>query len=53
MKLKISLFLAITAIVTLSFTFGSSKAEKSQETTSQVGPIVSEPIGGIISEDQL
>jgi hypothetical protein len=53
MKLRISIFLAVSAILTLSFTFGSSKHEKSEEIKSQSVSVASEPVGGIISEDQL
>ena len=53
MKTRILLFLAVSAVVTLSFTFASVSTSKNEkvETTSQTPP--NEPVGGFISEDKL
>lgn len=55
MKTRIIVFLGISAIATLSFTFVSvTKEEKAKvsETTSVVQSHNNEPIGGFLSEDK-
>lgn len=53
MKTKIIIFLAISAVVTLSFTFSTvnntSKKSKEAVTEKQVS---NEPVGGFVSEDK-
>ena len=53
MKTKIILFLALSAIVTLSFTFASVKTDKKAKVEPTSQNISSEPVGGFISEDKL
>lgn len=50
MKTKIIIFLAVSAVVTLSFTFASVK--KSEVKESQARETKSEPAGGFVSEDK-
>ena len=51
MKTRIILFLAISAIITLSFSFISVKKEVKQVETSFKA--TSEPIGGFVAEDAI
>jgi hypothetical protein len=55
MKTKIIFFLAISAVVTLSFTFVSVNANKKQNQTENTGNknTSEEPIGGFLAEDNL
>ena len=56
MKIKVILFLAFAAIITLSFSFASSTSDQkvSTEKTSTTSSFSSnEPAGGFISEDKL
>jgi hypothetical protein len=53
MKVKFIIFLAITALVTLSFTFtniGKSKQKVDKEATAS--SLNEEPAGGFVSEDK-
>ncbi len=50
MKTKIIILLALTAIVTFSFTFASVKKTTIKETTTQQNH--NEPVGGFVSEDK-
>mgnify|MGYP003482951141 CR=1 FL=1 len=50
MKNKIILLIALTTIVTLSFTFASVKKTEVKETTTQ--QTQNEPVGGFVSEDK-
>jgi len=53
MKTKIIFFLAITAIITLSFTFASvHKADKKSKEVVAEKQVSNEPIGGFVSEDK-
>jgi hypothetical protein len=53
MKTKLTIILALVALVTLSFTFASNNKQvavkKSAETTQQAND---EPAGGFVSEDK-
>ncbi|MFZ6014253.1 MAG: hypothetical protein ACOYXT_28185 [Bacteroidota bacterium] len=53
MKTKAIILIAVSTIVTLSFTFisGSKHAKKQTVTTSQ--KVSDEPVGGFVSEDKL
>lgn len=53
MKTRIILFLAISAIITLSFTFATVTASKQPKTESPVERTSNEPVGGFVAEDQL
>jgi hypothetical protein len=53
MKTRIVLFLAISAIVTLSFTFGSVKADKKAKAEQSTKDTSTEPVGGFIAEDKI
>lgn len=52
MKTKLITFLALTTLVTLSFTFVSVKTSTKEETT-PIPTVHSEPIGGFALDDQL
>jgi hypothetical protein len=51
MKTKISFLIAVTAIITLSFTFISTKADKSVKTVTTVSNEAA--LGGLAIEDAL
>jgi hypothetical protein len=56
MKAKVIIFLAISAVLTLSFTFASHSTKNSggsKEKVKTSGSYAAAPAGGIISEDQL
>jgi hypothetical protein len=53
MKTRILLFLAISAILTLSFTFISVNSSKKVNAIEQTDNTSEEPVGGFISEDKL
>jgi hypothetical protein len=53
MKTKGIIFLAVSAIVTLSFTFGSvNKADKKSKEVVTEKQVTNEPAGGFVSEDK-
>ncbi len=53
MKTRITLFIAISAIITLSFTVIKVKSPNKTETPTTATSISQEPIGGFISEEKL
>lgn len=53
MKTKIIVFLAVSAIITLSFTFSSvNKADKKSKEVVTEKQVSNEPTGGFASEDK-
>ena len=53
MKTKVVIFLAVSAIITLSFTFSSvSKADKKAKAATAEKQATNEPAGGFVSEDK-
>ena len=52
MKTKIIIFLAISAIATLSFTFATSDKAVSKSKEGATKEAGSEPAGGFVSEDK-
>jgi len=53
MKTKVVIFLAVSAIVTLSFTFASvHKADKKSKEVVAEKQVSNEPVGGFVSEDK-
>jgi hypothetical protein len=54
MKIRIILFLAVSAVVTLSFTFSSIHHTTKKSNASQHGKTNStEPIGGFVAEEKI
>ncbi len=53
MKTKVVIFLAVSAILTLSFTFSSvNKADKKAKEVVAEKQVNNEPVGGFVSEDK-
>ncbi|MFZ2907044.1 MAG: hypothetical protein WAZ98_12630 [Cyclobacteriaceae bacterium] len=52
MKTKIIILLAISAVVTLSFTFASTAKQGAKSNDIMTKEIGSEPAGGFVSEDK-
>ena len=53
MKIKIILFLAISALITLSFTFVSINKSKETKVEQSVKDTSTEPAGGFVAEDKI
>jgi len=51
MKTKIIIFLAVSAVLTLSFTFASVKISPEVKKT-ETNQTQNEPVGGFVSEDK-
>jgi hypothetical protein len=53
MKTRVILFLAVSAITTLSFTFASIGSHEKPTTKPSVNASATEPVGGFMAEDKI